>query len=358
MKKICCSMYNMADDGENIWFWAYRENLLCKMDKNSLSVTPVIRLRRKNDLSTFDWGEYREIYYIDNNIYLIPMGHNVVKNINLNDNSIKDIEIPTDSEKEGFTQFTSAIAIKDELILMPCEKNTIYKICTKENNKVSPIFMDDKKIMIWGSAICDNSNIYFTSLNDNCVHKFDTEKNEMNKIILLNEKSLSGILRTSNNMWVFPKKTDKIYIFHDGDDKPIVLNDFPIGYISGEWSFYKQVVLDNSICLLPRDSNMVLLVDLKDYSIKGIDISNIVNRKSFIGRYMPFSYVLQLGEDIVCIEAENGKLINLYGKSKYDFIIDGKPLIEEFEDNHGEIVLEENTYYGGLNAFIEGISKL
>lgn len=349
--KICCSMYNMADVGDYYWFWAFRENLLCRVDKKNFRVEPIIKMKYDEKQSV--WGKYREVYYDDGKLLLLPMGMSDIRVIDVMNYGMKDIRIVT-NEHSGYTQFIQAKKSGGGFFLASCENNTLYKIDVVEE-KIESVWNHNKPILSWGSVASKGNDFLFTSLDDNYIYTFNNEMYTCERRTIGNSKGLAGVISVDNKCWVIPKKTDRIYYIEDNYVEPMTINLSLDGYVPGDWSFYKEEVIDEFIYLLPRDSNMIIRINMNNNTVQGNKLPDHVNRLSRIGRYMPVSHIWKMENDVVGIITETGEVFSLAGKTSHSFECTGFPIVSEVENYRGSVILEQNTYYGGLLSFINNV---
>ena len=82
----------------------------------------------------------------------------------------------------------------------------------------------------------------------------------------------TGICGDEENVWIIPRKADRIILWKRNEHIAKVIDRFPCGYYPGHWSFHKAVLCENYICLLPREANMCIVINRKTEALKCLDL--------------------------------------------------------------------------------------
>lgn len=316
------AMDNVIKVADGYIFVSLYNNRIYKIFDENLHVKPISQIPFSYENI---YMEYSKVYEWNNKLFVLPWFSDSIAIYDICDDSYRFIKL--DGEFRGL-RYLKAYQKQEYLYLIPCENKDIVifnmqteKIIDRLPVKVSK--ENEKKVIAWCEICCDEDSLIIPQVYDNKLIKFSIA----DKRICYEEKikesdGFCGICDTHGGRWYVPRKADSIYFEKDGKIDKIF--NFPEGYIPGEISFYKIVPDEHRVFLLPRDSNMFLVV-YENGLIFNLMNTN-PNMQNDMERYMYFSNVWKMWGKWFCIEAGSG---NLYEISNDNRLIQNAFLDEE-----------------------------
>ena len=350
--KCFYAMDNVLRMDDSYLFVSLYNNRIYRILDENLSVESVSQIP-----FSFNNGymEYSKIYAWNNKLFILPWFSDSIAIYDISKNVYRFIKL--NEECRGL-RYLKAYQDNERLFLIPCENKDIAIVDMRtekieENVKIRVKKENEKKVIAWCEICGDEENITIPQVYDGGLIKYNYKKNQIsyveNRIRKIN--GLCGICDTNGGRWYIPRKADIIY-FEKGD---VIkeFSEFPKGYIAGDISFYKIVPDTNRVFLLPRDANMLLIVN-EDGTIQRL--KNIkTDMKSDIERYMYFSNVWKMWDRWFCVESSSG---NIYEISNDNNLVPKFFIERGSYKNNVDIrgVLEENPYHEySLENFISSI---
>lgn len=320
---------DMVQQENCLWFVSGRDNAIYKMDEETWMAELVAII--PDDAHVFSRMQYGEVAYYNKKLFFIPLSSDKIIVYEMNTGKIRQIAFGVEEECrkselvcDGIkTKCVCKVMIDRYLYLIPFSFNSIVVLDMETESilKDKCIKLSDSlKLYSSGMAELIDNNIVFSSLSEDNLYKIKLENNQVEKIkIPFLCGGGNGIHYDGYKLWIVPKKTDKIILYDVEKNIFRTIQDFPVNYISGEWSFRKLFATKNKLYLLPRMANMILCIDKYKDTIKEIILNDKIERNNIWNRYMPYPYMR--GNDnrkyifssekgnVFCLD-ENDELIN------------------------------------------------
>lgn len=300
--------------------------------------------------------EYGKIYANKNKLFVLPNYAQKIAVVDIDEKRISYIEL---DELYGGIKYFMAVQKADFLYLIPCESKDILIVNmlteTFEKVDVRVAKEAEDKAIAWGNVIAEPDSILLAKVYEKELVRFhyDSKSIEYVNSSFDVEDGMSGICRTSGGRWYVPRSAS--CIFFENDEVVKCFREFPEGYKAGDISFYKIIPDMDRVFLLPRDANMFLVITEGGKCINLKDINHIKNEG--LDRYMYFSNLWRMGDDVYCIESASGKLNQITN----DYKLVPKSFIainEHVEINFSGKMVVENPYREyTLENFIASLTK-
>lgn len=263
---------NIAKCGENVYFYGVNNKILYRNDIEKHTMKPYVLTPQ--DFNTTHMQEYSKIYGTENKIFFLPFGASVILVFDLKEEEFRSIEFPK-SKRDIGAKFTDAIRIKNKLYLLPQSYDAILvvNIDSEELIDIIPV-CDGESYNYYSIGFYDKKKECFVLANTqkNIVYEVGISGNNRNSYSLGKfEDGYAAVCRGSNGIWFIPYTTDKIVHKNSINGKLTILDDFPDGYAVKRNSFADVKLVNDGIYLIPRCSNMFLIVSLDNGIQKIID---------------------------------------------------------------------------------------
>lgn len=300
--------------------------------------------------------EYGKIYVYQNKLFVLPNYAQKIAVVDIDENCISYIEL---DELYGGIKYFMAVQREEFLYLIPCESkdilivNMLTEVCEKVVIRVAKEAED--KAIAWGNVIAEPDGFLLAKVYEKEFVRFhyDNKSVEYIKSSFDIEGGMSGICKTSGGKWYVPKSAN--CIFFESDEGMKCFNEFPKGYKAGDISFYKIIPDRDRVFLLPRDANMFLVITEEGKCINLKDINHTKNEG--LDRYMFFSNLWRMGNDVYCIESASGKMYQI--TDDYCLVLKSFNVINErAEISFSEGIIVENPFHEcTLSNFIASLTK-
>ncbi len=370
------AMDNIVEYKGKLWFLAMGDNDIYSMEQDSLEAVFVKRIPLDKK-KIGDCPQYGKIYIYNDKIFVIPW---IADNIAVYDMEMDEIRYIAyeDREPNCGMAFLEGIIKENKLYIIPCSSNYFLIIdMDREEMEKIPILNESEKegtiAYAWGSIFVEKSKILFTALFHNIIYSFDMESLEIESYQFEGlGNGGAGICGDEENIWIIPRKTDKIFRWDRKRQELSVYRDFPEGYQPGEdWSFHR-IWFDDKLYLLPRQANMCIMVDAGNGKMNRVlDVCKDIG--NWYDKYMFFSHIWREKEKVRIIETKTGNIYcldsggNIYeehirnltetgGKIELDEIIyeryNRTNSLECYADNVMDYTLESEAYTKGYGKYI------
>lgn len=316
------AMDNIVECEGHWWFLALKDNCIYRMNKETLEAEMVAEIPWHEGYGCTT-PQYGKIVMYKNKVFAIPWAPVRIAVYNIVSRDLHYVEYESDCIDRGMV-FSEGIIKGDKLYLIPCAYENI--VCIDMNTELVTYVrlneaLNDKgqnHHFAWGSVFCDKDVIYMTMLFENIVIGYNTQsgQTEIYRSNVL-ENGCSGICGDENDIWLVPRKTDKIIRWRREQRKLIYLDMFPQGYQAGNWSFHKIVLCGQYLYMLPRDANMCIVIDKETDKISCLQFDNFrALAGSYYNRYFRYSniwkvknmlYIIGTAQgEIHCLDMDNG----------------------------------------------------
>ena len=311
------AMDNIAEHHGEGWFIGLKDQCLYRMNMKTYEAEFVVRIPRRRNIDGVG-PVYGKLYFYGDKAFIIPWQPIDIVVYDTKKKEIRYIQYENEIINRGMV-FSEGITKDNKLYVIPCSYE--YILCLDMNTeKVSHIYLGEilkekhkQHSFAWGAVYFDKNTIYMTMLFDNKVLGYDLRTNDV-KVYqdgLLSNGS-GGICGTDDDIWIIPRKTNRI-IHWDRKKKTFdFIEDFPIGYQSGEWSFHKIVMCEEYLCLLPRDANMCLLMNKETGKMTCPNLNyRKIDPENYYDKYMMYSNAWEDQRYIFIICSKQGTVFRI-----------------------------------------------
>ena len=360
MNTISIAMDNILDVNNEKWFYDYVENVLFSIDFEKKVLFPWAGFSR------WKFDKFPKIYgktiFVNKKIYLVPEASIPIAVYELEKQSIYYIDYKIECYDSYGKIFAGAIAENKYIYFIPCFNKSIIRLDTTcDELEYYPIntgycFDGCKPAFLYDGFIRTENGFLFSTFHGNKVLSFDFLTNNVKLELELPENSgIHGLAGKEDDYIIIPIQAKKLYRYIRSAKQLIEINSFPKGYEYGEWSFSKILYEDEKWVLLPRDSNMLLMIEGTE--IKCLNQKKDTRDDGYFSRYYYYSICYKYNDEwLFFCSQENGavcydKKMRLIGKRKFflpDLYYDCAK-----KDNDGEIVIEGNIW--NLKWFVNHI---
>lgn len=356
------AMDNTVEYEGNYYFLAMEDNSIYKMDPNSFEVQLVVRIPFEEKAIDL---EYSKIYIYNGKIFVLPWCADNIVVYDMGNQQMRYIDLGI-SGTHGLN-YLKAIQQEKLLVLIPCEGKDIIVIdMNKEDidlkfeiEERSEKQSEDVPVIAWGNAYEKDGKIYFTHYYKDLIYEFSLcEKKIVEYKCDFSVGGLAGVLESENGVWIIPKKMDKI-IYWNREKKEIeYFVDFPKDYEAGDVSTYKIEIIDNELWLLPRDANMMLVVNEKGH-IRKI-CKKDPDRKENKDMYMYYSNIWKMNNKIYCVESTTGDMYEIVDKNiqKRKISYSGELDTKQYLGVDKRVINERPQTYCNLKNFIYTVENI
>ncbi len=274
---VSLAMDNVAEYEGEWWFLAIKDSGIYRMNKQTFEASLVIRLPQDEDPDNL-MPHYGKIYIYNHKIFVIPWAPVRIAVYDIRLHCLRYIDYEKECYNRGMV-FCDGIINDNKLYVIPCASENLLCI-DMDTEKVVGISLDRsagdkqyKHYYAFGSVFSDGKNIYMSMLLENKIISFDMETHQVKvyQSELLTD-GCTGICGDEENVWIIPRKADRIILWKRNEHIAKVIDRFPCGYYPGHWSFHKAVLCENYICLLPREANMCIVINRKTEALKCLDL--------------------------------------------------------------------------------------
>lgn len=295
------------------WFFSAKSNLICRMDKKTLKVVPVVAVPT-------EWKrvEYRDMYIYRDKIFLIPFSTPQIIIYDILEDAIRKINVPIEKSWRG-NPFSEGILIENRLYLLPQALNKlIYVDVVNESVKEAIEKIEDKN---------NPSDVYFSDgyINYNTCELLmgKTLKNEFvctnltgskKKTYAINDIVSDGwghIIESKNGTWYVPYTADRIFFVEREGQVMHEFTNFPQGYIVEKCSFIKSFVHKDKLYLIPKSSNLMIVIDEKGNMYAPIKSEEKWDKNSYYEDSMRYSNIWEDEGRLYIFSSIRGQIIEL-----------------------------------------------
>ncbi len=354
MKKI--AFENMVRYKDEIWFFDYLNNSLCKIDSNNQIVLDVQRIGWSNTRYD-DYPQYGKMVLFDGKLFIIPWSSIGVIVYDIEKRTVREINFP--SKKTSRMLFLDGILVGRNLYIIPASYDGILKIdCVSET--VEAIYGIDKvgdDVSAWGSICAKNGKIYFGTLFSDSINIFDVDEE---KLEIIHSQELlygcEGIFEYKGDILIVPRKRQYIYRLNETSCYMEVITEIPEEINSGEIRFHRQIVIGDEVYFTPRESRKTLMMNLpknkystyEDYRQESDSETN---------RCMPISYLFERGGRVVASLSAGEKLVYLDTGEEYEFYgvdncLNNQNKLYHLKSNSLPILIEKGNRVDNLRIFL------
>jgi hypothetical protein len=266
---------NLHDDGENIWFTPLSFNSLFRINKQTWE-TKHIGTFPNEKMNGF--ALYGKIEKYEGKLYFSPHKANeiAVYDIKLNKFGKINIDRPNITNKNDYTsKFWFSATYEEYVFFVPTE----YPAIIRYNSETGELdYFSDwiKKI----EQLKDSGKLYFSKgcvlgedlflpcTNANAVVVFNLKKC-VSKVYKVGDAKYSykNMCHDGNNFWILPRTNTPVIKWNPDLNIYKEYNNFPNGFVDGDFNFVGINYLNGFIWLFPYNANMSLKINIEDDSI-------------------------------------------------------------------------------------------
>lgn len=306
------AMDNIVEYRGEWWFLALKDNGIYRMNKETFEAALVVRI----PWDDHSWmPQYGKIYIYKNKIFIIPWVPIKIAVYNMEAQRLYYLDYEKETVNRGMV-FCEGIIDGNKLYLIPCAYENILCI-NMDSEEIEYIRLDEalhekrkKHLYAWGGVFFDKKTIYMTMLDSDRIigYELKTDKVDVYQSKLLTGGG-AGICGDEDNVWIVPKRADRIIHWDKKRKTADIIKGFPKGYQPGEFSFYKLQSYKENLYLLPRGANMVIVFNKDRRKIGGLKLGEVqADTKNFYDKYFRYANVWEEQGNTYLVQASRGEV--------------------------------------------------
>lgn len=307
-KKVKCnfSMENIVEHEGYKWFFEIRENILFKNKSGEAVYEAMIYIPWSSESVS---QEYGRIIIANNKVYIIPIIPKPIPVYDISKDKLEFIEYNCENMPRVYqgTTFFDGVVEGEYLYIIPCKYSHILKI-NIYNDELSYIDIsgNNKMSYAWGSIYLNDKSIFFTEIDGNNIYCLDTETNKVTKRSI-DINGIGGIIGDEKEYYVIPYNRGSILVHDLNEQKDYYYNSYPTGFEFGEFGNFANIInIGDYIYLLPRTSNMGLVINKIDHSMRDLHISRDMVSDLYYKKYCPYICCIERNGNIYFVTSDNG----------------------------------------------------
>ncbi len=355
-------MDNLIDINDELWFYDYKINAICKTSYSSGDVSIACFLSAFNfDLKTRKI--YGKIIAKNNKIFVMPEWNVPIAVYDIKADSIEYIEYKIDSKKIVGKIFSSIISSDEFIYFFPYAYDYILKL-NSYTGEMTYISLGEKSVnnceyerISWDCCSEFDDCVLFTSLQSQKVMKLDLCSDEITTAFSIDECNPASICKGRGCLYVIDMESNKIYKYLN--DGFILEKIIPIEYRGYKHGSNNRIIdSKDNIFLLGRVANMCLAFDKNTENIRCLAEYNDLGdecypKSSYFSNvlfYMDNYYLFINGQKEVLVYDNKMSLVN-----KKIFTIMKKDLLAILNSQISTTVKETETL--NLALLLEAINQ-
>ncbi|MCR2045716.1 hypothetical protein NSB25_00245 [Acetatifactor muris] len=294
------------------WFFSVKDHGIYRMDKENFYAELVARIPRDETIENYG-PQYRKIFIYEAKIFILPWVPVKIAVYDIISGEIHYIDYERETVNRRMV-FGDGIIRGNKLYVMPCVYKNILCIDMDSEDimyiRLDEILHEDqsKHQYAWGSIFVDKDSVYMASLKSEKIIELELRSNKVN--VYRNKLltgGISGVCGDENNVWLVPQKADKILHWDRKRKKVEFIDKFPMQYQTGDFSFYKIVSFEKYLLLLPRDANMLLILDKTTNVISNLEFEEVVyDSENYYDKYFRYMNAWENNGEIYVINTRRG----------------------------------------------------
>ncbi len=348
MNKSGFAFENLVKIEDELWFFDFTNNTICKFSNNK-AILDIEYIEREG---RHTWGglpEYGKVYSYENKLILIPW---IPADIIVYDTKMRTIKRVSYS----FTKYTGmylcdACIIGHLLYIVPTTYSRII-ILDLITDDVKEIDLNEEEgsVLAFGSVALHHDHILFGSLNSDVLFDYNTKKDELRKSHIPELcGGCGGVFNTREHVYYVPKTADVIYEWLGDGISRIVEIPFPTDYNPGEISFHR-IVVNEDVFFLPRDANVGVCWRVDAKNMESFSSYRMKAPRYDLNRLMPISYIWKEADEILACLSEQKRIVNLFSGETKSFEVERikHPSVRG-------LILEDDNRLTCLEGFVSGL---
>ncbi len=286
------AMNNILNVKGQRWFLDYRNSSLMCIDNDFQ------RVYVKIFFSKGEFADYPKVYgdivYFDGKIIAVPEAPIPIAVYDIEKEEVEYIEYAKNNTGFLGKVFSGVVIYEDRLFFIPCCYESIIEMNRQnklEYYSLKKYFTDEQPSFLWSGYINNKSGIWFSTFIGNKVLHFDCNSKETKEIVSLkNLKGIAGLFEgPDEDIIIVPVEAKKLYRYSLQDESLKELDLFPQDYVSGTFSFARIIKRENTVYLLPREANKLIIIE-NGLSVRSLDFDR--NQEGgYFEKYYPCSNI-------------------------------------------------------------------